>query len=355
LKKETLTEVKPTEYFCINERILSGAMDERVPEDSLDTPSINFDLHAKLFINRVANSCTWYIGSANLSTPAFERNTECLVELKSTDRATFPETIRKLLVTDSSKNNLFEQVDVSQLIQPEPDDQLDLQLRKLEFDLASCKISGKCNPTIADKDLFQYDVMIDTRGVSWSPGFLINIKPLFLHKSSNPGHKLESGILAPVVIPEYFTLSQLSKFFIINISHSKEESIKKQFLLLTDISMPESRLARVFSEVIDSSDKFLKYLMTLLNDNGLIESFDTPSSSDSITTRKAMDRKPLANIYYAPLYEQLLQAASRNPLKLKSVDDAINRIKEDTDKQGIVPDEFLEMWKIFKTFIKNEK
>lgn len=355
LNKETLSGIRPVEYFCINERILSGAMDERVPEDSIDSTSLNYDLHAKLFINRVANSSTWYIGSANLSAPAFERNIECLMELKSNDRSTFPETIKNLLVTNDRQNNLFEQVDPSQFIQPESDDQFKQQLRKLEFDLASCKISGKCNPTLADKELFQYDVMIDTNGIQWQLDFTINVKPLFLHKSSNPGYKMEPGILTPVTFPESFTLSQLSRFFIIQISHAKDENIKKQFLLLSDIEVPETRLARVFSEVIDSSDKFLKYLMTLLNDNGLIEFFDVQPGIDSPSGNIIKDRKLSANLYDVPLYEQLLQAASRNPSKLKSVEEAINRIKEDTEKQGIVPDEFMEMWKIFKPFVNNEK
>ena len=355
LKTETLTEIKAIDYFCVNERIISGQMDERASEDSSDVSSFNHDLHAKLFINQVAKLSTWYIGSANLSTPAFDRNTECLLELKSNDRSTFPETIKKSLVTNDNQQNLFEQIDPSLFIQPEPDDQLKQQLRKLEFDLASCKISGKCNPTIADSELFQYNVLIDTSGIQWQPDFSINIKPLFLYKSADPGYKVEPGMLAPVIFSESFTMSQLSRFFILHISHIKDENVKKQFLLLSDIEVPESRLARVFSEVIDSSDKFLKYLMTLLNDNGLIESFDSPSNGNTMPTGAETARKPSPNFYDEPLYEQLLQAASRNPLKLKSVEEAINRINEDIGKQGIVPDEFMEMWKIFKTFVKNEK
>jgi len=355
LDKGTFSEIKPTEYFCINERILSGAIDERVPEDSADSPPSNYDLHAKLFINRVANSATWYVGSANLSAAAFDRNTECLMELKSNDRSAFPETIKKLLVTNDIQNNLFEQLDPSQFIQPEPDDQLKQQLRKLEFDLASCKISGKCNPNAAGVDLYQYDIAIDTSNINWPPDFSIYVKPLFLHKSPDPGYKIAPGVLASVNFPESFTLSQLSRFLIISISHTKEENIKKQFLLLSDIEVPESRLARVFSEVIDSSDKFLKYLMTLLNDNGLIESSIPQQCVDTPLMNISKDLKPALNFYEVPLYEQLLQAASRNPSKLRSVEEAISRIKEDTEKQGIVPDEFMEMWKIFKSFVKNEK
>ncbi|MEI6174180.1 MAG: hypothetical protein WCR01_10535 [Bacteroidota bacterium] len=355
LNKGTFSEIKPAEYFCINERILSGAMDERVPEDSADSPPSNYDLHAKLFINRVANSATWYVGSANLSSAAFDRNTECLIELKSNDRSTFPETIKKLLVTNDNQNNLFEQLDPSQFIQPEPDDQLKQQLRKLEFDLASCKISGKCNPTAAGVDLFQYDIAIDTSNISWLPDFSIHVKPLFLHKSPDPGYQIAPEVLVSFTFQESFTLSQLSRFFIISISHTKEENIKKQFLLLSDIEVPESRLARVFSEVIDSSDKFLKYLMTLLNESGLIESFVPQQGIDSPSINISKYRTVAHNFYDVPLYEQLLQAASRNPSKLRSVEEAICRIKEDTEKQGIVPDEFMEMWKIFKSFVKNEK
>ena len=355
IKKETFTKINPTEYFCINDRILEGARDERIQEEPANELSPNFDLHAKLFINRVSYSSTWYIGSANLSLPAFERNTECLMELRSNDRSTFPDKIKKMLVSTDDQSNLFVEIDPNQFIASVQDDLINQQLRKLEFDLASCKISGICNPTPTNTDLYQYCVTIDTTGISWHNEFSITIKPLFLYKSSNPGHKIEPGVLATATFPESFSQSQLSKFFIISISHIKEEGIIKQFLLLSEIEVPASRLGRVFSEVIDSSDKFLKYLMTILNDNELIESIDNSDEINSAPESQLKEKNLSPINYEAPLYEQLLQTASRNPEKLKVIDDTIIRLMEDTEKQEIVPEEFLEMWSIFKTFVKNGK
>jgi hypothetical protein len=355
LKVETFKNATPAEYFCINERLREGQLDERVVQNNEVLSTNDSDLHAKLYINQSGNKVFWFLGSANLSAPAFGRNTECLIELTSNDRSVFPLAIKNQLVSTDDKHKLFEKVDISRLEVIPADNFLNNHLRKLEFDLADCKISGKCNRIEGVTDQYRYDIKIDTRGKDWLPAFSVGIKPLFMQKTDSLGFIVNPGGFEPVNISETFPLTQLSRYFIFSISYKDDESLKKQFLLLGDIEVPKSRLAMVFSEVIDSTDKFLKFLMSVLNENEVIDSpTDTITSSSSAGNMEKY-RNSAALLYEVPLYEHLLRTVSRNPFKLKSVEEAIMRIQEDKDSQHVIPVEFMEMWNVFKPFIQNDK
>ena len=67
------------------------------------------NLHAKFFIDKKGRAISWYIGSANASKPASERNIEFMVELKTSGSAMSPKNIKnKLISTNNSSIILFE-------------------------------------------------------------------------------------------------------------------------------------------------------------------------------------------------------------------------------------------------------
>ena len=72
-----------------------------------DGEPLEQDLHAKVFLFDDQAKTTWFLGSANATKAAFERNVEFLLELKGTAPATRLSKVRKQLLGNDEAGELF--------------------------------------------------------------------------------------------------------------------------------------------------------------------------------------------------------------------------------------------------------
>ena len=108
-----------------------------------------------------------------------------------------------------------------------------------------------------------------------------------------------------------------------------------------------TRLNKIFTSIINSRDKFFRYLQFLLTgeENDIIKDI-----KPALVERKNGDLSSESwNIFGIPIYEKLLIAASRFPEKLKAVNNLIERIKNETgdDEEPIISQEFQQFWNNF--------
>ena len=312
-------------------------------------PPLSQNLHAKLFVTLNDNQSTWYLGSGNCSDPAQLRNVEFMVELKSKNTSGIkPKDIFKAL-TDPSKSDgisMFTQYNYENRVSVEEQKRIDLAIREIKYNLSKLDLKGEAN-LIPGGTAYQLTIQIDATKLSIPNNFQVKVKPLpEFQKSGNvliPGEKN--------VLNEFggYPETGLSIFLVFEIS--KEGTVHSQFLLPMEIDLPESRLNKIFTSIIDSREKFLKYLTFLLTgeETNLINGGNGQKNKSSV---KVGEEWAFAG---TPVYEKLLIASSRFPEKLNSINTLIQRLKQESDESNepIITPEFEGFWNVFQTFINN--
>ncbi len=123
------------------------------------------------------------------------------------------------------------------------------------------------------------------------------------------------------------------------------ENKKLRFVLNLPVNgIPEDRDSAIFRRIVHNKENFLKYLLLLLSEHeeGIIGQVDPPPPGDGNKPR-------LAPVFDdVPLLEELARAFSRDPSKLRMVEQVIQRIMRNTDDTSIIPPRFLEIWKVFQ-------
>jgi HKD family nuclease len=340
-----LEALKGVDCWQFSRTLRDAELLEQLSESGIDVSSQ--DIHAKMYIAKKGNRSQWYMGSANCSNPAFTgRNVEFMISLSSTRRGLDPEGILDSL-TNKTSNASFPLFEGYTPLPSMPDSEfksMEQYVRKLIFDISKLNFQGIANKR-EDASVYDLKISVDTSKLEIKERYSILLKPL-------QEQKLLPELLSygtPQVIEKFkgYPESTLSAFLGIEIQHAEFPS--KSFLVRMEIELPESRLSKIFTTLIDSNDKFLRYLQFLLGNeaNDLINRNITPHQHKNTSEESAWN---LEN-YSIPVFEKLLVAASRYPDKLKAVERLIARIEEESEGNIITP-EFKAFWQIFRTFLR---
>jgi len=308
------------------------------------------NLHAKLFVAMQDRVPYWYLGSANCSDPAQGRNIEFGVELKAGNWAGLKTKDIFKALTDPAKSEgitLFTPYTFEARVSVEEQKSIDLATRKIKYDLTQLPIKGKA-VLIEGGTAYELSIEIDASHFTFPKGFEVKVKPL--PENQKAGEAIKTEKINRIDNFGGYAETALSIFLVFEIA--KDSHVHSQFLLPMEIELPNSRLNKIFSAIIDSRERFLKYLTFLL----------TGEETDLIgNAHGKKDKKPgTGNDAWAftgtPVYEKLLIASSRFPDKIKSIDTLIQRLKEETTEldEPIITAEFEDFWNVFQTFIKNK-
>ena len=142
---------------------------------------------------------------------------------------------------------------------------------------------------------------------------------------------------------------QLSQFFRVIIEYSDDECEK--FLLNLNYDIPEQRQEKIMSEILDSEEKLMKYLMFCLDYQLDIHSQKIGKNSPS---NKHNENSATFNVAGCslPIYEKLLLAISRNPKSIGEIKSVVNKLSAAKDSCGnyILSQEFKDMWNLFSEY-----
>jgi len=333
--------------------MFSPFIEEAEKLDALSEPGtepLSQNLHAKFFIDKKGAEVSWFIGSANATSPANSRNIEFMVELKSKKYAVSPGKMEdQLTVADKANITLFEPFSGIKRPQIEEEKIREQDVRKLIHNLSGLFISGEAIPD-TDK---HYTLIIEIPEtdiiIPW--GFSVWIKPL-PERAKAP---VEIDLSKRNIIDNFSVYDEttLSPFLLFEIRYSGKT--EKRFVLDMKIDLGENRFKKIFSSIINNRSRFLSYLAFLLSE-------ETPmlQNGNEVTKNKnnnVGNRNDIAFFEGAPVFEKLLLVASRKPARLKKIDGLIRRLKgeQDLDGREIVSREFEKMWEVFSQLNNSKK
>jgi hypothetical protein len=312
------------------------------------------NLHAKLFIGQNESRYQWLLGSANCSSPAYEaRNIEFLVAFTGNNPVLKPSKIAGFL-TEIKKDEitLFEPYDIETRTKQGEQKKLEISLRKIIYDLSIIPINGQAL-LIEGGTAYNLILDVDATSLSIPDTFSVRLKPL--PEKDKIAKEIIPGIKTIIDCFTGYSETQLSPFILWEIW--EEKVCHKQFLVKIDIELPDSRFKRIFTSIINSREKFLKYLTFLLHgeEPELIES-TLPVKED---LNNPLIDENMGNWAFQgiPVFEKLMVAASRYPKKLDSIDRLIEYLKSETTATGeqIITDDFESLWGVFKKYRENSK
>jgi hypothetical protein len=332
--------------YCLSDLVVDGERLMETEERSSDTSEQ--DLHAKLFLFDSSKRSTWFIGSANATKAAFERNVEFLVELRAAGNSARMETVRRELLGNSEYEGIF--------VPFEPDDggqedsetaKVRATLRKLEYAILKAPVRG-CVVVSENGENFDLKLTLDFRGVPKISGFVVEIRPF-----NTPADPF-AAILgkSQKAFFENINETNLSRFMLFAVKHEGE--VMREFLLRIEIDdLPPSRLSNIFKTIVNSREKFFEYLRFLLAD--VVTKEDLMGKERNDNGGKDSSQQNAEWSFDIPIFEQLLGIASRQPRRLAEVDRVIANLSDTKENQSVVPDEFIQFWEVFKSATKPKR
>jgi hypothetical protein len=324
--------------------IVDGERLSNAEEGASDVQQQN--LHAKLFLFETKEETSWFLGSANATLAAVEKNVEFMLEMRGKAPATRIRPRLKELTGDEDGAGPFVSFDPDAGSKDNAEERKKQeQTRRFEYALLNSNIHGLVEPAENGKN-FDLHLTLELERVPSHPGLVLTVKPLNTSQSLKP-HRLHSG---QTVTCTFANLSEveLSRFLHFRIE-STDGELQHEFLLRIDIDdLPQDRLENILRKIIDSSDKFFDYLRFLLADEinkedllAAVSAGVPPSSSPEISEGWH---------FHLPIYEQLLVVASRSPRKLAEVDEIIRHLTTG-DSEAVIPETFLSFWEAFRSLI----
>jgi hypothetical protein len=324
--------------------IVDGERLSNAEEGATDVQQQN--LHAKLFLFETKEETSWFIGSANATRAAVEKNVEFMLEIRGKAPATRIRPRIKELTGDKDDSGPF----VS--FNPEAggkDDEGERtkqeQTRRFEYALLNSKIHGKVETAENGKN-FDLHLTLELERVPTHPNLVLTVKPFNTSQNLKP-YRLHPGQRETCVFANLSEV-ELSRFLHFRIE-STDGELQHEFLLRIDIDgLPQDRLDNILRKIIDSSEKFFDYLRFLLADE--INKEDLLAAVSAEATTQHPEDIAEGWHFHLPIYEQLLVTASRSPRKLAEVDEIIHHLTGG-DSETVIPQYFLSFWEVFRGMI----
>lgn len=337
LNRET---VEGCNAYCISNLVVEG--ESLADVDGSNEERLDQDLHAKLFVFRQEDTCRWFVGSANATRAAHARNTEFMVELVGGDRRVMLERAIEDLLGEGRDTTVFEKFHPESAGQPDPNAKQRAAVRRLEYELAQAPLRGSLDRA-ANQTSYDLTISLDLRRVREATGLSLVVGPLNCSELV-PAEIGKPNHLAFGNIRE----TELSRFVVFAINHGDE--LLRHFVLRYEVDgMPATRNDTIFKSIVSNSDQFFEYLRFLLADEVTKgDLFSQPPNS----RKKSQGDDGFLWHARLPIFESIVVAASRDPVKLKAVDGIIQRLRaRGPAEEALVPPEFLDFWEVFRPLI----
>jgi len=342
-----IKDIGKERFFQFSETIRDAESLNGVSDGS-DLEVLLENLHAKIFIGSRSGYQHWFMGSANCTQPAFGRNIEFLVELKTDQGNLSPSKILKMLTQEKKEQvPLFEQYQLKNRVDDSDQINLEIMLRKIIYDLTCLHFEGEAlSRTVGVEILWDIIIKCDARKLILPKDFEVQLKPL-------PDTNGKARILKPQaenVIYDFkgYSELQLSPFLQVEVFYKGER--QKSFVSELNIKLPDSRLKVIFNSIINNKEKFLKYLSFLLS--GTTSEPVNRENNSHGSTRGGRSNQQVGRA----LYENLLIAASRRPERLRSLEKIIEQLKDhNIGSESVLSADFMRLWNVFQEYINRPK
>ena len=333
---------RPEELDAISEEALKAwdqilvlseaALDE--PDDAGSRPS---DLHAKLIALEHDRRVTWYVGSANLTAAALTgRNVEVLASVTG-PRGT-PGSGKGLGLhrfQESGFLNLCEPYRRGD--RPAEDEALKAAKQLLEAASTALLRSDFTVRCRAQGDEWRWSL---TGVVDLPEEVTVDCWPVSLAEDRSKALALPCEWTLP--------MSKLTVFVAFRIKVSADIDDLRLVRKLPADGMPDGRVAQVLRSLIDTPEKFLRFLRALLG--GLTGMADWAGDEAGAAWQGEWG----VGLGGETLLEDLVRAAARDPARLEPIRRLIKDLRATPEGRKVVPDDLYALWQVIDETINTE-
>lgn len=289
-----------------------------VNENLIDDEEANIDLHAKMYFVSKDGSNNLYVGSANATNSAFNRNTELLLRLHYAPYKSSFDKFKETVLGDEESQ--YVPVDGIFTENAEPkfsDEEIAFGEAVRNIDKARVQKNG---------DVF--DTIVTFKKWEWNVD--VSIMPL-----QGPANKPCVDVSEKTVLP-CMLLKDLSEFYVLIVGKNPKTQVRSVVKIPTE-GIPKERDDYVFQSIVDTEGKFINYISFLLSENPQEYIFNE-KELQKLVGSSATDRSTSVT---STLYEDMLRSISEDPSRL-------DIIKQDLDKFGDkVSESFRKMFDVF--------
>lgn len=300
-------------------------------------------LHAKLYMADSGQKTRIWTGSANATDAAFDRNVEFLVELIGNKSQFGIDALLAFHENEVSFRSLLEPFTPP----PEPvliDDFLQNLAQQVECKLVQLHLTAQVLPT---EEPEQYCLQLRFEGdepLQWVPDVWVRCYPmtrpdLATTLNAQTGNVVEFKPL---------TCQALTSFFAFEIRTSDGDQKINSFMLNVPLEgVPTNRRQQVLRSLLQNKNQVLKLLLFLLAE-GKADARELLDIIDDCTTIVGDELSSSGNSRsspsYFPLFEAIVRALDRNPMKLDHIARLVNDLRQLPPEEQLLPDNFEEIW-----------
>ncbi|MFC1552108.1 phospholipase D family protein [Candidatus Latescibacterota bacterium] len=330
--------------YCLSDTVIDGEYAEEGDQEIKVQ-----HLHGKLFLFEKKSNTKLFIGSANATKAALEKNVEFLLELNGSSAKTSIITLcRELLGPDKGVGPFVEFTPAKSEQENEEENRKRAFIRRFEYALLSAGIKGRLE-SAENPNNFNLALEFNLEKVPTNLKLNLTVKPF------NVDSQAQDLLLGEVQKMLFPNISEVNISRFLHFRIEEDDQLLHEFLLCIKISgIPKSRMENIFKKIINNQDKFFEYLRFLLVDE--ITKEDLLLTAENDRTQSSSEDDHFYGLHLdMPIYEQLLVTASRSPQKLKEIDELIGYLHTSEDNSKVIPDEFLSFWDVFRSAIPNSK
>ena len=292
-----------------------------------DLASRGIDIHAKMYLIWKGREQHYlFLGSANATNSAFERNGEFLLKLKFEYGNSKYSHFLKCFYDKDNKNSKF-----IRLRQPNEKASTIIRWDKAESAMKDLMCAKDLSAKITRHRDASYSIVVTSSLKKLqNPVFIAPMQKRGLLKQWT-GRALFDGLAA----------DELSEFYII--SSQEEEGIRHEAVIrIATDGMPNDRDTAIYKSIIKNKRDFARFLELMLTFSPVqyISKEQIERDSNAECNSSDVQRPP-------QIYEQMLRTAAANPNQIYQIGMIIDKLDSDT-----VPQEFRVIFKQFEKAIK---
>lgn len=278
---------------------------------------VNQDIHAKIYYATTKTGNDLYLGSANASHNAFHRNIEFLIRF----RYKLWQMGYKKFCKDFIPDQFCPYEKITHAPESQPEDPrkkaIEQALRAAVSALTEAKVSHSSG---------RYRITLTAHSLNTTERIIVY--PLQCRSAKQP--------LKEQTVFEALLLKELSEFYVLGVP---EQPVREVIVKVPTKGIPAGRDQEIYRSIINSREKFLRYLSFVLSGElaegsvGEAEYLSVLPSSDGLYTGAHAT---------SAIYEQLLQVFHQHPEKIREISDIAKRLD-----RSVVGEEFHQMLRCF--------
>jgi hypothetical protein len=308
--------------------VLSDAAADENDDETAERPS---GLHAKIIAIEHSGDVSWFVGSANLTAAAFlGRNVEVMASIGARkgrkDGRTGAGIERFMEAGFSTLCEPYHRSEAAPLSEAVVDAQHRLEAAR-EVLMADGALRVICRPDGDDWEWSlngQLTLPENVEVVAW---------PISVSE--------DQAKVLDLPVAWHLPTARLTAFVAFHLKvHDVKVDDMRFTLKLPAEGLPEGRLAQVLRTLIDSPERFLRFLRALLGGlDGLVD-------WSAANTQGAASFQWGVGLGGETLLEDLLRVASRDPNRLKPIKKVIEDLRSTDEGRQIVPDDLYAVWTV---------